>query len=90
MTIAVAAARYGAGDELNVRHGYSLGLAHRLARFDQEARAAAALNRPNTLAVHGSGVHDSGPYVVSKPLERQTTTGDGRGPADADDHAISP
>ena len=46
--------------------------AGRLARFDQEARAAAALNHPNILAVHDIGVHDSGPYVVSELLEGQT------------------
>jgi serine/threonine protein kinase/Tfp pilus assembly protein PilF len=46
--------------------------AGRLARFDQEARAAAALNHPNILAVHDIGVDDSGPYVVSELLEGQT------------------
>src|SRR4051812_43333368 len=46
--------------------------AGRLARFDQEARAAAALNHPNILAVHDIGVHDGGPYVVSELLEGQT------------------
>jgi serine/threonine protein kinase len=46
--------------------------AGRLARFNQEARAAAALNHPNILAVHDIGVHGSGPYVVSELLEGQT------------------
>ncbi len=48
--------------------------ADRLHRFEQEARAAAALNHPNILTVHEIGTHTpaSGPavpYVVSELLE---------------------
>jgi eukaryotic-like serine/threonine-protein kinase len=44
----------------------------RLRRFDQEARAAGALNHPNVLAVYDVGSHDSLPYIVSELLEGQT------------------
>jgi serine/threonine protein kinase len=41
----------------------------RLQRFEQEARAAAALNHPNLLAVYDLGTHDGSPYIVSELLE---------------------
>ncbi len=47
----------------------------RLRRFEHEARAAAALNHPNILAIHdiGDGVGgETGPYVVSELLEGAT------------------
>jgi eukaryotic-like serine/threonine-protein kinase len=43
-----------------------------LGRFEQEARAAGALNHPNVLAVHDVGTHDGTPYVVSELLEGHT------------------
>jgi eukaryotic-like serine/threonine-protein kinase len=46
--------------------------ADRLRRFEQEARAAAALNHPNILAVHDIGTHDGAPYIVSELLEGET------------------
>jgi serine/threonine protein kinase len=36
----------------------------RLRRFEQESRAAAALNHPNIVAVHDIGAHDGAPYIV--------------------------
>jgi serine/threonine protein kinase/Tol biopolymer transport system component len=40
----------------------------RLARFEHEAQAAAALNHPNILAVHQFGVFEGAPYLVSELL----------------------
>ena len=44
----------------------------RLQRFAQEARAAAALNHPNILAIFDIGESKSAPYVVSELLEGET------------------
>ena len=44
----------------------------RLVRFEQEARAAAALNHPNILAVHDIGTDGDAPFIVSELLEGQT------------------
>jgi Tol biopolymer transport system component len=44
----------------------------RLHRFEQEARAAAALNHPNVLGVFDIGSHDGAPYVVCELLEGAT------------------
>jgi len=41
----------------------------RLRRFEQEARAAAALNHPNILAVYQMGVYQGTTYLVSELLE---------------------
>ena len=54
----------------------------RLRRFEQEARAVAALNHPNILAVfdigthsdgqHNEGQHDPSPFLVSELLEGES------------------
>jgi serine/threonine protein kinase/tetratricopeptide (TPR) repeat protein len=44
----------------------------RLRRFEQEARAAAALNHPNILAIHDLGSTGDIHYVVSELLEGET------------------
>ena len=44
----------------------------RLRRFDHEARAAAALNHPNILALYDTGTYEGTPYLVSEILHGQT------------------
>ena len=44
----------------------------RLRRFEQEAKAAGALNHPNVLAVYDVGSHEGAPYLVSELLEGDT------------------
>ena len=44
----------------------------RLRRLHQEARAAAALNHPNIVAVHDVGEYDGSPYIVEELIEGPT------------------
>ncbi len=44
----------------------------RLRRFEQEARAVAALNHPNILAVFDIGQHNGAPFLVSELLEGES------------------
>src|SRR5271170_673823 len=46
----------------------------RLQRFEVEAKAAAALNHPNILAVYQMGSYAGVPYLVSELLEGKTLT----------------
>jgi len=45
------------------------GDADRLRRFEQEARAVAALNHPNILAIHDIGEQGAAPFIVSELLQ---------------------
>ena len=44
----------------------------RLRRFEQEARATAALDHPNILAIHEIGSHEGRPYLVEELLEGES------------------
>src|SRR5437016_9195457 len=44
----------------------------RLARFEQEAQTAGALNHPNVLVIYHIDTHDGAPYIVSELLEGET------------------
>jgi dipeptidyl aminopeptidase/acylaminoacyl peptidase len=46
--------------------------AERLRRFEQEARAVAALSHPNILAVHDIGQYEGAPFLVSELLEGES------------------
>ena len=44
----------------------------RVRRFEQEARAASALNHPNIVTIHDIGVADTGRYLVMELVEGRT------------------
>ncbi len=46
--------------------------ADRLARFEREARAVAALSHPNILSIHDFGTHDGVTYAAMELLEGET------------------
>ena len=64
----------------------------RLIRFEQEARATAALNHPNILAIYAMGTHGGAPYIVTELLEGKTLAeilwGGPLPPSKATDYAV--
>jgi Tol biopolymer transport system component len=46
--------------------------ADRMRRFEQEARAVAALSHPNIVAIYDTGTQDGVPYLVSELLDGET------------------
>ena len=46
--------------------------AERLRRFEQEAKAASALNHPNILSLYDIGANNGAPYLVTELLEGET------------------
>jgi TolB-like protein/Tfp pilus assembly protein PilF len=44
----------------------------RLRRFEQEAKAVAALSHPNILSIHDIGTYEGSPYLVSELLEGES------------------
>ncbi|HEY0159035.1 MAG TPA: protein kinase [Thermoanaerobaculia bacterium] len=49
--------------------------ADRMHRFEQEARAAGAMNHPNLLTIFDTGTADGKPYIVTELLEGHTLRG---------------
>ena len=65
-------ARLGRDVAVKILPAALAGDAERLLRFEQEARAAGALNHPSVLVVHDVGSHEGAPYLVTELLEGQT------------------
>src|SRR5512132_2642760 len=61
--------RLGRDVAIKVLPAGSAGDSERMRRFEQEARATAALSHPNILAVFDIGSQDNSPYIVSELLE---------------------
>jgi serine/threonine protein kinase/Tol biopolymer transport system component len=64
--------RLGRDVALKLIHPASSQNPDHLRRFELEARAAAALNHPNIVAVYDVGLHDGSPYIVCELLQGNT------------------
>ena len=65
-------ARLGREVAIKVLPAYFCRDLDRMRRFEQEARAAGALNHPNILTVYDVGTHEGAPYLVTELLEGST------------------
>jgi len=64
--------RIGREVAVKILPGAASGEPERQRRFEQEARAAGALNHPNVLAVYDIGAHAGVSYIVSELLTGET------------------
>jgi hypothetical protein len=64
--------RLGRDVALKLIRPSSSGNPDHLRRFELEARAAAALNHPNIVAIYDVGFNDGSPYIVCELLEGET------------------
>jgi eukaryotic-like serine/threonine-protein kinase len=64
--------RLGRDIAIKVLHEEASGLADRRARFEREARAAAALNHPNILSVYDFGLENGRFYTASELIEGES------------------
>jgi len=67
--------RLGRDVAIKVLPAAMAGDAARVKRFEQEARAASALNHPHIVAVYDTGRHGGAPYLVTELLEGETLAG---------------
>ncbi len=65
-------ARLGRDVAIKVLPSFFSADSERLRRFELEARAAAAINHPNILAVYQMGTYEGAPYLVSELLAGET------------------
>ncbi len=64
--------RLGRDVAVKVLNDEAFGMADRRARFEREARAAAALNHPNIVALYDFGAEDGRFYIVSELVEGES------------------
>jgi eukaryotic-like serine/threonine-protein kinase len=71
----------------------STGKQDHLRRFEQEARAAAALSHPNIVAIYDVGFEQGYPFIVSELLHgntlRQRLSQDRSGPANKQENSLN-
>jgi serine/threonine-protein kinase len=72
--------RLGRDVALKVLHPAFTADEKRLRRFEQEARAAAAVSHPNIVVLHDVGMHEGEPYLVTEVLEGHALRDELKGP----------
>ncbi|MGH9657924.1 MAG: protein kinase domain-containing protein, partial [Bryobacteraceae bacterium] len=61
--------RLGRDVAIKILSADSIGSAERQHRFEQEAKAASALNHPNIITVHDVGTENGKPYIVTELID---------------------